>query len=205
MEPSSRVRVAAIDQYRQAHIDAKDAVAFAAARMKASYDEKHQPRFFNVGDAVNLRLHHGYTISSLVGKNKKISLQFVGPLRVTELIGRLAYCVDIPATWGIHDVGSVAQLEPASREEDDPYKRPRPHKPDAVIMTPDAPDWDLERLLRKRTYRKGRGYATEYLARWLGYGSISDSWINIKDLGNVREFVDEFERKDQRDKEEVLQ
>ncbi len=194
-----------MDQYRPAHIDAKDAIAFATMRMKAYYDEKHQPQFFSVGDMVNLRLHRGYTLPSLVGQNKKLSQQFVGPLRVRERIGRLAYRLDLPDTWKIHDVVSIAHLEPASTEGNDPYHRPRPTHPDAVITTPDAePEWELEQLLRRRTYRKGRGYATEYLARWLGYGPEYDSWVNVKDLGNARELVDEFNRRDTEDTEAVL-
>ena len=169
-----KIQLVAIDQYRPAHIDAKDAVAFASTAMKHYPDKKHTPRYFAVGDMVNLRLHRGYTLPSLVGQNRKLGQQFGGPLRVTERVGQLAYRLDIPTTWRIHDVISVAHLEPASTN--DPYRRPRPEHPDAVITSSDtAPEWEIERLLRKRTYRKGRGYTTEYLARWLGYGPEYDS------------------------------
>jgi len=36
--------------YRPTRIDAADAIALAAIRMKEYYDKKHQPMFFNVGD-----------------------------------------------------------------------------------------------------------------------------------------------------------
>lgn len=199
------IQLVVVDQYKPAHIDAKDAIAFAAMRMKHYYDRAHQPRFFNVGDAVNLRLHRGYTMPSLVGQNKKLGQQFVGPLRITERIGRLAYRLDLPDTWKIHNVVSVAHLEPASGYEDDPYRRPRPDHPDAVVTSPDAePEWEIERLIRKRTYRKGRGYTTEYLARWSGYGAEFDSWVNIKDLGNAKGLVEDFNKTDGMDMEATL-
>ena len=59
------------DKYRPCRIDAKDAIAFAAMRMKEYYDSKHKPIFFKVGDMVNLRLHRGYSVPSIT--KKKIS------------------------------------------------------------------------------------------------------------------------------------
>ena len=43
-----------IDEYRPSHINAKDAIAFAAMKMKQYYDTNHQPKFFQEGDLVNL-------------------------------------------------------------------------------------------------------------------------------------------------------
>lgn len=194
-------KLVVVDEYKPAHIDAKDAIAFAAMRMKHCYDQSHTPRYFRIGDAVNLRLHRGYTLPGI--QNKKLGQQFVGPLLVKERIGRLAYRLDLPDSWKIHDVVSIAHLEPAYT--DDPYRRPRPSHPDAVVTSPDAePEWEIERLIRKRTYRKGRGYTTEYLARWTGYGAEFDSWVNVKDLGNAKDLVDEFDRADREDVEGVL-
>ena len=65
----------AMHEYRPSHIDAKDAIAFAAMRMKAQYDTRHRPRFFNVGHLVNVPLNKGYIISSEL---KKIGPQLVG-------------------------------------------------------------------------------------------------------------------------------
>jgi len=50
-------------------------------------------------------------------------------------------------------------------------------------------EWELEKLLKKRTYRRERGITTEYLTQWLGYESEFDSWINVKDLGHAEELI----------------
>lgn len=42
-------------KYRPCHIDATDAIAFAAMRMKYYYDQKHDQIFFKEGDHVHLR------------------------------------------------------------------------------------------------------------------------------------------------------
>ena len=43
--------------YRPSLIDAQDAMAWAAMQAKHYYNINHQPRFFQVGDEVLLRLH----------------------------------------------------------------------------------------------------------------------------------------------------
>ena len=61
-------------------------------------------------------------------------------------------------------------------------------------MVDGEPEYEIERLLRKRRVRRGRGYFTEYLVRWVGYGPEHDAWYNIKDLGSAMELVREFDR-----------
>ena len=77
--------------------------------------------YFKVGQMVNLRLHWGYTVPSSKLLLIKIQRQFVGPFKVLERIGKLAYRSDIPAHWKIYPVISVAYLEPAPNPEKDPY------------------------------------------------------------------------------------
>ena len=62
------------------------------------------------------------------------------------------------------------------------------------MMVDGEPEYEIERLLRKRHVRRGRGYSTEHLVRWVGYGSKHDAWYNIKDLGGAMELVREFDR-----------
>lgn len=70
------VTLTRMDQYRPAHIDAKDAIAYAAMAMKHYYDRKHKLLYFKARDLVTLRLHKGYTLPSLKDKNKKLGQQF---------------------------------------------------------------------------------------------------------------------------------
>ena len=193
------------DQYRPCQIDAKDAIAFAAMKMKEYYDIRHKPKFFKVGDMVNLRLHRGYSVPSIT--KRKIDQQFVGPFRVVERIGRLAYRLQLPPIMRIHPVISVAHLEAATDPDQDPFQRPRPqldHPP--PVLVEGEPEFAIDRLLRKRRIRRGRGWSTEYLVRWTGYGPEDDAWYNIKDLGNAAELVREFEERSEAeaDSEDVL-
>lgn len=74
----------------------------------------------------------------------------------------------------IHDVISVAQLEPATDPAEDPYRRRRLPMPAVVVDGED--EYEIEKLLQKRRIRRGRGWSTQYLVRWLTYGPEDDTW-----------------------------
>ena len=140
-----------------------------------------------------LRLHKGYNIPANELTGKKYGQQFVGPFKVLERVGKLAYRLAVPNHWQIYPVFTVAQLEPCPDPNTDPYKRARPDYPPAVNVDHEGEQWEIERLLNKRVVKKGRGKATEYLIRWKGWGPEWDAWTNAKHM-NAKELVDDYER-----------
>ena len=111
--------------------------------------------------------------------NRKLEQQFVEPISMKKRIGLLAYELDLPKTWMIYPVISVAQLEPAGDINIDPFYRQRSDHPAAIYMESDITEYQsykVERLLKKRIRRLKNGYSkTKYLVRWRGYGSEYDT------------------------------
>ena len=176
--------------YRPHHVDAQDALAFASLRMKDYYDAKHKPIFFNVGDLVHLRLHRGYQMAGV--QSRKLGQQFAGPFQIVERIGRLAYRLKLPPSMKIHDVVSVAHLEPATDPASDPYGRVSTVPPPIIVDNHE--EYEIERLVRKRQRRFGRSKPiTQYLARWKGCGPQDDEWISIQHLANAPDLIKEYE------------
>ncbi|KAI1007620.1 hypothetical protein K3495_g608 [Podosphaera aphanis] len=171
--------------YRPAIIDASDAIKWATMVMKERYDSQHQPIFYNVGDYVSLCLHRGYQVAALKDRNVRIEQRFAGPFKVIERISKLAYCIELPPLMSrIHNVVSVAYLEPAPDPSKDPFKRPSSQN----ILSDLAPS----KILRKRQQnRRDGGKMTEYLVRYLHRTAEWDKWI----LANLvpRELVQAFE------------
>jgi len=141
-----------------------------------------------VGDYAMLRLHKGYKLPSI--SNKKLSQQYTGPFKIIEPIGRLAYRLDIPPHWSVHNVFSIAHLEPTSPPQDDPSGRPVPQHPEAVDT--DKGLFEVSRLLNKRVVKKWRGISTQYLVQWEGYGPHWDTWISVKQL-ECDDLIKEYE------------
>ena len=192
VDPSRPSRLpAAMDEYRPSHIDAKDAIALASIKMKEIYDSRHAPIFFKEGDLVNLRLHRGYNVPAIT--SKKTGQQFVGPFRVLKRVGNLAYQLELPANMRIHNVISIAHLEPATDPAEDPYHRRRLPAPALVVEGEE--EYEVEKLIKKRSIRRGRGgWVTQYLVRWLTYGAESDTWESEHELlRHAKESVEDYE------------
>ena len=132
-------------------------------------------------------------IPPTLGVTKRLTQQYVGPFKIIQRIGRLAYNLDIPHDWRIHPVYTVAQLEPAAADR---YQRPRPDHPGSTFAEGDTnayKSFEIERLLNKKTIRHGRGVVIQYLVRWKENGPEWDRWYSLKDLENAQGLVQEYE------------
>lgn len=102
-----------------------------------------------------------------MGITKKLSQQYIDPFEVLRRVDRLAYLLNIPEDWRIYSVFTIAQLEPAPLSLD-PFDRSRPNHPPSVFVKGDTEffkSYEIDRILNKRTMRKGRGMTTEYLIK----------------------------------------
>ncbi|KAL3428067.1 hypothetical protein PVAG01_01576 [Phlyctema vagabunda] len=173
-----------------ARIEAADAVDFAKMMMKSQYDRRHTPAFMKVGEYAAIKLHHGYKLPAV--KSKKLGQQYTRPFKIIEKIGRLAYRLAIPDNWAIHNVFSIAQLEPCPNPEDDPYERPYA-KETGPVQVDGQEEWEVEKIVNVREVKKGRGKSRQYLVRFVGWGPEADEWLPAKHLSNCKELIDEYE------------
>lgn len=172
--------------------EADDAIAFANAMAKTRYDSSHLAIKLKEGSRAFLRLHHGYSIP---GVNPKLSNQRVGPFKVLEKIGNLAYRLDLPGIMRIHPVISIAQLEPASDRSEDPYTRTSTQPVPPVEETQDVDQdfaskyrpYEIEKLIDRR----GTGRNVKYLVKWKDCGNEHNVWYPVHALQEARELMDE--------------
>lgn len=165
---------------------AEDCIAFANVMAKAYYDNAHKALDVSKGSMVFLRLHHGYKIPGL--SNHKLHNQRVGPFKVLDKVGKLAYRLELPPLMRIHPVVSVAQLEPAKNE--DPYMRARASATPEVEEDGTITDiYEIETLLEKQ---ESRG-KVQYLVKWKNCGNEHNVWYDLDDLKDAMELVEEYE------------
>ncbi|RMJ21267.1 Integrase core domain-containing protein, partial [Aspergillus sp. HF37] len=173
--------------------DAEEAINFAMISMKKYYDRRHAPISFAEGDQVYITLHKGYSIPSSKTLGRKFSQQRVGPFEVVQRVGQLAYKLKLPPSWKIHDVLSVAQLEPANTP--DPFGR-QPSHPPAVTderYPEDTDRFEVDQVIAERQRKVGRGKRKEYLVRWKGYGPEDDMWLPESSLQGAEDAVRLFQ------------
>lgn len=168
----------ALDTLRQLHMEeATHLICEAQMSAKRIYNAKHIPRTFQAGDKVYLKLHDGY---HLPGKPpRKWSQQRASPFTVLDKIGPLAYKLDIPPTWRIHNVISVAHLSPGP-DGPDPYNREQP-EPERLQVDGEE-QYKVEKIVQHRINKRGRHPQLEYLVRWKNCGPEDDQWKKRTEL-----------------------
>lgn len=103
----------------------------------------------------------------------------------------MAYELELPPVMAIHPVVSIAQLEPAP-PENDPYGRTRNIDPPPVAAENDeAPEYEIERLVGKRTVRN----RLQYLVKWKGYGNEHNVWYSVTDLTGAQQSINNYEER----------
>ncbi|KAI1370544.1 hypothetical protein F4677DRAFT_451281 [Hypoxylon crocopeplum] len=95
--------------------------------------------------------------------------QFAGPYKVNESIAQLAYKLDFPSHYQVHDVISVDQLEPAAPPIEHFSRIP----PDAGEMRLEAYE---RRIVHINDTRQHSKFLVEYIEKPLIY-SILKIWI----------------------------
>src|SRR5712672_693497 len=117
----------------------------------------------------------------------KLSPKRYGPFRVVAKISPVAYKLQIPATWQVHDVFHASLLTP--------YKETVEHGKNFLEPPPDViegeEEWEVEQILAKRIF--GRSKKLQFLVRWKGYSPAHDQWVNKEDMA-ADDLIRIFER-----------
>jgi hypothetical protein len=171
--------------------EAARAIAFAQKAMKEAYDRRREAGNFDTGWAF-LKLGNGY---SAPGVNKlKLGPQRIGPFEITEVLSKgRAFRLKLPPHYSIHDVVSIAHLEPAPVPNSDPYGRTIDPESIVPVYRDGQEEWELETLIKKRL--SNRSKEPEYLGRWKNCGPEWDQWLKLSDLENAKELIEDFEKR----------
>jgi hypothetical protein len=139
---------------------------------------------FEVGDKVWLSAKHIQTARP----SKKLDYKRLGPFKITKVINRNAYRLELPNSMKVHNVFHVSLLDRYA----EPVPGQQPSEPQPAISAEDSDEeeWEVERILdsRKR-YRK-----LSYLVQWAGYNYVRTSWEPAENLENAAELLEEFHR-----------
>src|SRR5487761_1748842 len=108
-------------------------------------------------------------------ESAKLSPKRYGPFRVAAVISPVAYRLELPPTWKIHPVFHASLMTPYRETE---THGPNFLEPPPVEIDGGEPEWEIESILKDRTYRKKK----QFLVRWKDYSPAHDSWVNESDL-----------------------
>ncbi|KAJ0914366.1 putative nucleotidyltransferase, Ribonuclease H [Helianthus annuus] len=89
----------------------RDRISAARDRQKTYADLKRKPQEFEVGDMVLLKVSPWKGVARF-GKRGKLNPRYIGPFKVLERIGTVAYKLDLPAELNnVHDTFHVSNMK----------------------------------------------------------------------------------------------
>jgi hypothetical protein len=111
-------------------------------------------------EATNLRTTH---------PTAKLQPKRYGPFTITCVISHVAYQLDLPPQWKIHNVFHAAYLSP--------YKEMEEHGPNFPEPPPDLiegeKEYEVECIVNMRHF--GHNKKLQYKVRWKGYSKVHNS------------------------------
>lgn len=151
-------------------------------------------RAYAVGEKVLLSTFHRRREYMQRGSHRvaKFMVRYDGPFVVSKAHpSTSSYTLDLPASMRIFPTFHGSLLRPYLENDSDAFPGRRFPEPGPVVTPDGEEEYFVERILDRR--RVGRGW--QYLVRWLGYSSGSDSWLpgrEVEDLAALDDFLKEI-------------
>ena len=134
------------------------------------------------GEQPKAKLHAGDR-AWLEGKNLKLPYQNLklapkryGPFKISRVISPVAYQLDLPPSWTIHNVFHAGLLSPYHETKQYGANFPRP-PPDVIDG---EEEYEVEAIRNHRQF--GRRRTLQYLIKWKGYPEADNTWENHGDV-----------------------
>ena len=145
----------------------------AQARQKLYADVHRRPvKPFEVDDLVLLSCKNLKWLKKQ-GGCKRLKPLFVGPFKVLNRIGEVAYELQLPDTWRVHNVFHRALLKP--------WHAGGQHPPPVTLTPAGYFEFEVDRILHhsaaKRNARDTKGYY-RYLVSWKGLAAEHNVWMD---------------------------
>lgn len=141
------------------------------------YNQRHMPKTFKRGSLVKL------STWNLKLKDKKLQPRFIGPFRITEVIGSQAYRLALPEQYSrLHDVFPIQLLE-------DYHPREQQEMMPVPELEDNPEEYEVEEV-RDKQLIKGR---IHYLVKWTGWPSEYNQWVPENDI-HAPKLIQNFEK-----------
>ena len=114
----------------------------------------------------------------------KLAQRFIGPFRVLERIGPVAYHLELSANLKIHPTFHVSHLKPYTDPASFSPDRPHDYRPPPIQVDGDD-EYEVEAILDRRTRRR----RLEYLIKWLSYPDSENTWEPAANLSHAQDLL----------------
>ena len=181
-----------VAQMRKLHEQVRERLLQAQAKQSRDSAKRLKPHAYAVGDRVMLSTEHLSCLGAR--RTPKLSHLFVGPFRVTRLLGINAVELDLPHAWTIHPRINIARLKPFIASTSHPWRTPLFTRPEPLLVMGDEDveqhrEYEIDSIIGHR----GHGARMRYLVKWKGYSAEHASWLGAAELPHAQATVHAYE------------
>ena len=165
--------------------DAKRCLAAAQSRQKAWADTHRSAKKFKPGDYVFLNTKN---LQPKGGMSKKLLPKYWGPFKVLRKFGEVAYELELPSRWRIHDTFHVSLLK--EYHDDGKYHPPPPIELEGEM------EYEVKDILHHRVVKVGKNRTKiEFFVNRLGEGYGACIYEPESHLENSPEILADYWRR----------
>jgi len=173
------------------HIEnARKNLELARKRQTFYTNQKRTEVEYEVGQMVYLST----TNLNMKSQTPKLTPRFIGPFKIIQKVGKVAYKLEFPNSIKIHPVVHVSKLRKHKDGQRIFPSRPtdvtRP--PPDVITATGLEEYEVERIVDHRYRGREKSKKLEYLVIWKGYPEYESTWQKEQDLENAKRKVEEY-------------
>ncbi|KAL2232453.1 UNVERIFIED_CONTAM: hypothetical protein Sindi_1425300 [Sesamum indicum] len=177
-------------QEQKQNVDiARSFLEIAQKRMKKYADQTRRFIKFNAGDLVLVKVLDPRLSKSSRGRDPLLMQKYVGPLPFVRCIGTVAYKVELPPWWKIHNVFHMSQLKKYSANKEDDTRN-QPSCPQLELTK--TKEKVAEAILNHRVMGNAKRDHTEYLVKWRGCSSEENTWERVTNLKAFLPLVESY-------------
>ena len=182
-QPSRTSDIPTLGQRLKSIKEAREAAQEAQCKAQETWI-KNKPNYkpYVTNDRVWLE---GTNLKLPANLTSKLSPRRYGPFWVAAKISNVAYQLELPPQWKIHDIFYTSLLTPYQETQEHGANFIEP--PSNIIEG--EPEWEIEHVIQSRRF--GHNKKKQYLVHWKGYSPLHDSWVNENDM-NANDLIADF-------------
>jgi transposase InsO family protein len=179
-EKKAPAAVERLNRLRNVQEKAKKAIRIAQESHQKGYNKRHKPKVFQKRDLVMLSTRN----LRLKGQPRKLSPRWIGPFRVQDRVGSLAYRLILPNKYErLHDVFPVSLLESWNSRSGN-----------ELLTMPDLDEdeeWEVEEVCDERIFDGEK----HFYVKWKDWPSEYNSWEPSTHMNNARRAIISFQKR----------
>ncbi|KAL0283444.1 UNVERIFIED_CONTAM: hypothetical protein Sradi_7228600 [Sesamum radiatum] len=146
--------------------------------MKKYADQNRRFIEFSAGDLVMVKVPDPI-IEVIEGERSSVDAEVCRSFTHYKAYRTVAYRIELPSWWKIHNVFHVSQLKKYSADKEDDTRN-QPSRPQLELTK--MKEKVAEAILNHRVTRTAKREHTEYLVKWKGCSSEENTWERVTNL-----------------------